>query len=584
MAYGIYTLGVPLEWPQRLLHIPSMTSRLREPDNLYGNDREPPYAILSYTWGRYEVDAGPHLNIKGIDWRVPSIDANHFTVADLTHLLEKIGRSHDYVWIDIACIDQKRDKLKMEEVGRQAIIFKQAKRAYVWLNHYEPAIIQENLQSLMLCVYQLAEGKSHPPEAVGIIIDKLSLILKDPWFSSLWTLQESFLQRHAILVNKRGEPIRTDGPWIGESPDCQLMDISGACGVVRSVIDQALRGKEGADRESSHLPQSERLHSMRIAIDKSGIDFMLCPNPNIQYAAARFRQTTRSEDRIYAIMQAYGYRLGDSAPSVKKLKNFGLEDLEVQFLQALNTQSCVLGQAFQHLETPSPGQSWSITNYIRVPQRLHMIMVHDNFSSSACRIKVLSKNEAYFEGNAFTLEQLSEFCRSRRGATLTELEKKTGIPNGLLERDTYFSRPSRNYFFKQAKQGMIMDHNDRYDYTAMSHEWPPDTAFLDDRSEAIIENRVPELIEAAARQEQILADIAEQSGNRMTKLLYLGRTKHVESMEVALLLQREGSTREGLMMKKVPIWRRLGIYFWHVEGGEDYGLAETFKPMTGKFG
>ena len=131
---------------------------------------------------------------------------------------------------------------------------------------------------------------------------------------------------------------------------------------------------------------------------------------------------------------------------------------------------------------------------------------------------------------------------------------------------------------------MIMDHNDRYGYTAMSLEWPPDTAFLDDDSDAIIENRVPELMEAAARQEHILADIAAQSANRMTKLLYLGRTKHVESMEVTLLLQREGSTREGLMMKKVPIWRRLGICFWHVEGGEDYGLAETFKPMTGKFG
>lgn len=582
MSYGIYTLGVPVEWPQRLLHIPSMTSLLREPGNLYGNDREPRYAILSYTWGRYEVEAGPHLNIRGIDWRVPSIDAHHFTVADLSHLLEQIGQSFNYVWIDIACIDQKREKLKMEEVGRQGIIFKQAKRAHIWLNHYEPEIIQEHLQSLMHCMYYFCKEKSDSLEAVGIMVDKLRFILKDPWFSSLWTLQESFLQRHAILLNKRGEPIRTDGPWIGESPDSQLMDISGVCGVVRNVVDQALREEEAARRESSYFPQSEWLHSVRTAIDRSGIDFMLCPNPNIQYAAARSRQTTRSEDRIYGIMQGYGYRLGNSAPSVRKLKKFGLEDLEVQFLKALNAQSCVLGQAFQHLETPPPGQSWSITNHIRVPERLHMIMVHDQFLGSRCHIKVLSKCEAYFESTACTLEQLSEFWRTRRGATLKYLEEETWLPNGLLERDTHFNR-SRNDFFKGAKQGLIMDHNDRYTSTAMSHEWPPDTVFRDDYADIIIENRVSELTEAAARQDHILADIAAQSGDRMTKLLYLGRSFRVEHMEVALLLQRVGSTREGLMMEKVPIWRRLGLCFWCVRGGS-YDFADILRPKTGKFG
>lgn len=108
MAYSIYTWGVPRAWPLRLLHIPSMTSREWKPGNVYGTDTEPNYSILSYTWGRFEVADGPELAIKGIDWQVPSIDESHFTVADLSRLLEHVALKSEYIWIDIACIDQKR--------------------------------------------------------------------------------------------------------------------------------------------------------------------------------------------------------------------------------------------------------------------------------------------------------------------------------------------------------------------------------------------------------------------------------------------------------------------------------------------
>ena len=584
MAYQIYTLGVPLEWPQRLLHIPSMTSREWKWGNLYGDDKEPTYAILSYTWGRYEVSEGPRLDINGIHWKVPSINPNHFTVADLTRLLEQIRLEHEYIWIDIACIDQKREKVKMEEVGRQGIIFKRARRAYIWLNKYEPEIIQHHMQMLMHCGYQLATRNMDPLEAAQSMVDNLSLILQDPWFSSLWTLQESFLQRHATMLNKRGEPITTDGPWNGESPNCQLLDISGACSIARTIIEQAMKAEQAGHQDSSLSPQFERLNTMRTTIHRWGIDFMLCPNPNIQYAAARFRQTTRADDRIYAIMQAYGYRLGNSATSIRKLKTFGLEELELQFLKTLNSQSSVLGQAFQHLAIPAPGQSWCITNHIRVPERLHMIVVHETFLSANCTITVRSKSEAYFKGNACTLNELSGFWQSRSRATLTDLETNAASLTGLQERNDYFRGPSRNYYFKVAKQGIILDYTNHQDYGAMSHEWPPDTAVFDDRSEAIIENRIPDLMETAETQKTILAAIMTRYGDSNVRILYLGRTKHIESMELALILVREGNARKGLLMQKVPNWRRIGICFWNIEGDRGYDLSDALEPMTGRFG
>lgn len=580
MAYDIYTLGVPHAWPHRLLHIPSMTSREWKPGNVYGLDTEPSYAILSYTWGRYEVPDGPRLKIKGIDWQVPSINVNHFTVADLNRLLEQVMLKDKYVWIDIACIDQKREKEKMEEVGRQAIIFKGARQAYVWLNKHEPETLNQHMQVLMRCGYEYAQGNVDPLQAAEGMLSSISRILQDPWFSSLWTLQESVLQRHAILLNKRGEPVATNGPWTGQSAFCELMEISGACGIARSLTDQAMQAESGAVHDGRLSLQSERLQSLRTIIDESGIDFMLCPNPNIQYAAARFRKTSRPVDRIYAIMQVYGYRLGNSVTSIPRMRHFGLEDLELQFLTTLTSRSALLSQAFQHLKVPEAGQSWCIINHIRVPERFHNVIVHEQFLSSACTISVHKKSEAYFEGTAFTLRELLAFWKSRSQEMLTWLHKASDAPSELKARNAYFRNGGyMDRVFKRAKQGVMMDCSQ-----AMSFEWPPDTTVLDDRAEPIIECRVPELTRAADTLQAIGEAIVTRHSDMTPSVLYLGRTKHIESMEIALVIVREGSVRSGLRMKKKDIWRRVGICFWHVEGGSVDDLARLLRPLKGRFG
>ena len=579
MAYSIYTLGVPRAWPLRLLHIPSMTSREWKPGNVYGPDTEPEYSILSYTWGRFEVADGPRLAISGIDWQVPSIDESHFTVADLSRLLEHVALKSEYIWIDIACIDQKREKIKMQEVGRQASIFKGARQAYVWLNKQEPEALNKGMQNLNRCGYNFAQGSVDASQAAEEMFASISHVLQDPWFSSLWTLQESVLQRHAILLNKRGEPVTTPGPWAGDSDSCQLIDISGACAMARIVMDRAMQTDSSAEHEGSLSPQPETLQSLRKIIDDSGIDFMLCPNPNIQYAAARFRKTSHSEDRIYAIMQVYGYRLGNSAASIRKLQHFGLEDLELQFLTTLTSQSVVLSQTFQHLRLPKIGQSWCITNHVRVPKRFHNIVVHDQFVTSACTITVRKKSEAYFEGAAFPLRGLFDFWKSRSQETLTWLSKACDAPSDLKERDAYFRRLYGARIFKQAKQVMVMDCDD-----SMSFEWPPDTTMLDDKAEPVIECRLPELTHALDTQQAIGETMLIKYSNMTPSLLYLGRAKHVESMDIALIIVREGSARSGLRRVKHDIWRRVGICSWNVEGGLVDNISKLLQPLQGKFG
>lgn len=580
MSYSLFN-PVPREWPRRLLHIPSMTSRERRLGNLYGEDREPIYSILSYTWGRYEIPEGPHIEIKGIDWKIPSIKEDHFTVEDLSSLLKQICSKHEYVWIDIACIDQRREEVKMEEIGRQATIFKTARQAYVWLNKYEPKTIQHHIQTLLSCSHELVEAKGDASVKIAEIVDSLSRILQDPWFSSLWTLQESILQRHAILLNRSGHPITTSGPWTGTNPNTQLLDLSGACVMARQILGQAMLAAraEGGDQVPPQIGILQRLHR---TIDESGIDFGFGPNPNIQYSAARFRQTTRPEDRIYAIMQIYGFKLGNSALPKSKMKNFSLAELELQFLKALNGTSVVLGQAFQHLKVPEPGQTWCITNSIRVPERFHRMILREQFQSAACTITIRQKNEAYFDGMASTLRELLDLWQSRCQEKISAMEKATEAPIDLEERSAFF--PNR-WDLMRWKQGMIVDYNEKYDFAAMSFEWPPDTAVIDDIGDPIVECRIPEMTQAADKQQALGKALIDRYGDEEIRVFYLGRSQYIESMDLALVLVRGQTEHKHSTKGKPCVWRRVAICFWHVRVGvASEGLAKAMKPLKGMFG
>lgn len=566
MAYDIYTLGVPREWPCRLLHIPTMTSRERAAGNTYGPDKEPKYAILSYTWGRYEIPEGPRLAVDGIDWRIPAINEAHFTVEDLEQVLRQIRLKNEYLWIDVACIDQKREKVKMEEIGRQASIFKLAGQAYVWLNRFEPAVMQQHMQDLMRCTHAFASGNMSALQAAREMDESLCQILQDFWFSSLWTLQESVLQRHALILNKRGAFLTTEGPWTGESTkggnsNTQLIDISGAVIVAKVAIDKAIR------MEGSTSPQISRLQALRAVIDESGIDFMLCPNPNIAYSAARFRKTTRPEDRIYGIMQVYGYKLGNSATSVRRSRHLNLEELELQFLKTLTNQSTIVSQSFQHLRVPPPGQSWCITNHIHVPQPLHRVIIHEQFTTLECTISVRKKNEAYFSGLGCTLGDLLGLWKTRAQEIMASFEAFLSM-----------NAPS------QSKQCLILDSNEDFETTEMSSEWPPDTAVFDEGIDLIIEHRMPELIQAADRQQGLGESIVSRYRHMKPSVLYLGSVKHIERMEVALIVIHVRSSRRFIGARTQDTWRRIGLCFWGNHRTPVDEFARLLKPIKGRFG
>ena len=103
-------------WPDRLLHIDSMMSFPRTDDLKYNKVHKPSFTILSSKWGLWVKEGASALPIKGIQWDMPSIDPNYFTVVEMTQVLWKMRKHAEFVWIDVACIDQFLTESTLREI------------------------------------------------------------------------------------------------------------------------------------------------------------------------------------------------------------------------------------------------------------------------------------------------------------------------------------------------------------------------------------------------------------------------------------------------------------------------------------
>lgn len=253
-------------WPRRLLHIPTWTSYKWRPGNVYGGHVEPQYVAMSYTWGRWQLTEGMKpgikaLPIRGVPWTIPRVDPDlHFSRTELINVLyeavqDPLRRYYYYawrgmrinsregwgwavtslirwfhsfvsppcqfVWLDIACIDQRYNKITLAEIGRQARIFQHAEHVYVWLsrtsNQRLEALINE-LQggtiALEIEPYMKSQTKLQTSETERLldqILCGLAGLLEDPWFASLWTLQEAYLCPKAVILSREGWPVSDRG-------------------------------------------------------------------------------------------------------------------------------------------------------------------------------------------------------------------------------------------------------------------------------------------------------------------------------------------------------------------------------------
>ncbi|KAI0192676.1 heterokaryon incompatibility protein-domain-containing protein [Xylaria flabelliformis] len=426
-------------WPQRLIHVPTMESIPRDDNNVYraaGIDvHKPKYNILSYTWGRWKIPDGtdcPALPVTGTPWQIPAVKEEHFTVDAFQKVIRTItGTDIAWVWVDVGCIDQRDNEQAALEIGRQASIFKQAQSSFVWLSHVSTAKLTSAIQDAQTYGLEMRDyiDKRHASLDIMQIVTELKRalnnIFQDPWFSSLWTLQEVVLRNDAVMLSTEGEPVA----WESE-PRLQYafltMFINHCQNIYWDLEDVEKRVWAARYTGNGSVDEGlvDSLRDIREQILQAGFYYLFSDNPNVQYGTARYRKTSRRVDRVYAIMQIYDIRVGKSAPG----DNPELEELVDEFASAIlqlspghthstNSLILVLGGAggwwdkkqqyrvecasnsavkggscvlFIHVTPPEKGKTWRITENSTVPD----ILMNYREPNSLCTIIVNPKNRS----------------------------------------------------------------------------------------------------------------------------------------------------------------------------------------------
>jgi hypothetical protein len=285
--------------------------------------------------------------------------------------------------VDIGCIDQRRDDPKSQfintqapiEIGRQASIFKRAKSTFVWLCRLENAKLSAAVDDVQKYGLDFSDyilgpnrGQCIPDSLVQSLEKALDDIFSNPWFPSLWTLQEVVLRNDALVLSTEGEPVL----W-NKKPREQRMYLTmfiNCCQNVYKDLEKCLQRKEEvATSWTVSDTATSAICRIKEQILQAGFYYLFSTNPNVQYGTARYRTTTHKEDRVYAIMQIYNLQVGKS---VRPEENPELEELVSEFAGAINQSSAILGQYFVHTQIPRHGATWQITEQSTIPDVLMM--------------------------------------------------------------------------------------------------------------------------------------------------------------------------------------------------------------------
>ncbi|KAK8051741.1 hypothetical protein PG993_003126 [Apiospora rasikravindrae] len=419
-------------WPRRLLHVPSMTSMPWTPGNRYGPFSEPAYNVITYTWGRWRLHDGetpevPALGVRGVPWKIPRVRPSAFTAAQLHKVVQHATRPHrqmenpimrsdetepvNFIWLDVACIDQRGDEPgSAAEIGRQALIFEHARQVFVWLSTKPTSNLRPLLaefESLHKVVNSVLSPRAIPLPDYMVVLKSIHkcfvALLSDPWFTSLWTLQEAFLRPDAVLLSSEAEAIVIE----------DLGDYHFTLFNVLMCNDEYFRENMGP----RSLP--DIYFETRKLLSEAGLPSLSSLNALGAYIAAHSRKVGSDRDRIYGIQQIFRFRLGISSPTSPPGVNYSRAELDIQFGSKLLETYPIFSQ-MHFFTVPAPvGQGWLVNPSSITPPELHgnitpnhagLIPHYDNL----CRLSTAQLEEGnwgYFEGKTCPFSWLYEQCQ-----------------------------------------------------------------------------------------------------------------------------------------------------------------------------
>ncbi|KAJ4391871.1 hypothetical protein N0V93_005491 [Gnomoniopsis smithogilvyi] len=186
----------------------------------------------------------------------------------------------------------------MDEVGRQASIFKQASKAFAWLSHLHAQELSQHYHILENIGPQLDDGPDGQNEERCRVIYRSTVhILSDPWFTSLWTLQELFMRSDALILSNEGVPVPTTSnhPLHLEMIANFYQNLMSG---LRFRADPEDLTNAKTTKATVSIPQMISHHrAIKELVNRSGLLHSFDSSPNAQYGCAKFRCTEYPEDR-----------------------------------------------------------------------------------------------------------------------------------------------------------------------------------------------------------------------------------------------------------------------------------------------
>ena len=156
------------------------------------------------------------------------------------------------------------------------------------------------------------------------------------------------------------------------------------------IATRALRNRKF--REGCTTETIEGLTQIAAVIQRFAIHAW--DNPTTLYNAAHFRTTVEPTDRVYGIMQIFGFRLGSFQEPGRK---FSLDELETQLAASINAQSPIWAQLFVHPSAVPLGTSWRVQTKSVLPPPVQLDTIAP---SSSCSIRLDTSQRPVFKGMA----------------------------------------------------------------------------------------------------------------------------------------------------------------------------------------
>lgn len=238
------------------------------------------------------------------------------------------------------------------------------------------------------------------PDLVSLIKSTKQLLLQifgDPWFSSLWTLQEAFLRPDARFLVKHGHGCPENDLALG-------VLLESATRLVKEM--SALLEQQQTLRRPGSL-KAALARDLIGVVERSGSPELSSANGVLLYSASSKRTSWDPLDKVYGIMQVFGLVLGGAAcPG----RSFTLEELEYQLGAGLVEASPVYAQGFVHLEDLEVlgRRSWCIRNTIMVPSRASVTILPE----AACTFRVDRETWwAHFDGMKCDFRSMTAFWK-----------------------------------------------------------------------------------------------------------------------------------------------------------------------------